>query len=178
MNIKLVNVGDTLALEFVEETDEDAVLLRTIIVPLPTGQLITSRTCRIVRTWQNGQQPGGGPVQILLDGAQEETEKRASTIGRTSAAASSASPVSDGAVRVKRPVPPTERELRRVICPVGANCALCGLDPEDDSRGVAQMAVMYGGRTYGDEGNELVALWRRPYLCIPCILKIKEYPAF
>jgi hypothetical protein len=57
--------------------------------------------------------------------------------------------------------------------PAGARCALCQLSAGDDDRGVAQIAIMYGGSTHGDEGNELVALWKHLYLCDFCVEAIR-----
>jgi hypothetical protein len=58
--------------------------------------------------------------------------------------------------------------------PAGAQCALCQLSAGDYKQGVTQVTVMYGGHTYGDEGNELVALWKNLYLCDPCIKVIRR----
>lgn len=75
--------------------------------------------------------------------------------------------------RTRRSVPPTERATKRVMKPVGAQCALCQLSAGDYDQGVTQVTIMYGGRTYGDEGNELVALWKNLYLCDPCVKAIQ-----
>jgi hypothetical protein len=57
--------------------------------------------------------------------------------------------------------------------PAGARCALCQLSAGDDDRGVIQVTIMYGGHTYGDEGNELTSLWKHLYLCDPCVKVIQ-----
>jgi hypothetical protein len=67
----------------------------------------------------------------------------------------------------------TVREMTRVLAPVGIQCALCKLDPDPGDNGAFQLKVMYGGRQ-GDEGNELVALWRWEWICEPCIKAIIE----
>lgn len=74
--------------------------------------------------------------------------------------------------RPKLPVPPTVSEIRPVMAGL-VRCRLCRLDAVDDG-GAAQITIMYGGHTYGDEGNELVGLWKRWYLCRPCIRAIVE----
>lgn len=69
-------------------------------------------------------------------------------------------------------VPSTERSLLRVVCPVGARCALCGLHAQNDGA-VTQLDIMYGGHALSSEGNELAALWKHLYLCSLCIATIR-----
>jgi hypothetical protein len=69
----------------------------------------------------------------------------------------------------------TAREMSpRVMVPVGAHCELCKLSADPGDGGAFQLDVMYGGKIYGDEGNDLVALWRRPWLCEPCVKVINQ----
>jgi hypothetical protein len=68
----------------------------------------------------------------------------------------------------------TEREIRRVIAPVGIRCRLCKLDANPGDSGAFQLEVMYGGKRYGDQGNELTPLWRHSWLCEACIIQIIE----
>lgn len=63
----------------------------------------------------------------------------------------------------------TVREARLVLAPVGVRCRLCKLTAADKYGAVVQIEVMYGGKRYGDEGNELTPLWRRSWVCEPCI---------
>lgn len=57
----------------------------------------------------------------------------------------------------------TTRKVSRVVAPVCCTCALCCLAAKDDDDGVLNMEIQYG------EGNELAALWKRPYVCRACI---------
>ncbi len=74
--------------------------------------------------------------------------------------------------KTKRSSTKTAREMQRVAAPVGVRCALCKLDPDPGDGGAFQLAVMYGGKIYGDEGNELTPLWRHPWICEDCIKAI------
>lgn len=66
----------------------------------------------------------------------------------------------------------TAREVQRVSAPVSIRCRLCKLYADPGDGGAFQLTVMYGGRRYGDQGNELTALWRRSWLCEGCIKQI------
>ena len=68
----------------------------------------------------------------------------------------------------------TARKTRRVCAPVGVRCRLCKLDADPGDGGAFQLTAMYGGERHGDEGNELVPLWRRSWLCEGCIKAIIE----
>lgn len=66
----------------------------------------------------------------------------------------------------------TARKMVRVMAPVGARCKLCKLNADPGDMGVFQLSVMYGGERHGEEGNELCPLWRRLWICEPCIKAI------
>lgn len=55
------------------------------------------------------------------------------------------------------------------MAPVACRCKLCRLDAPDGDNGALELEIQYGGPKYGDEGNELCALWRRMYVCRACV---------
>lgn len=80
--------------------------------------------------------------------------------------------MSDNIDRIDRRIARTVREHRHVMAPVCVRCALCGLNADDGHMGVHQIEIKYGGT----EALDLAPLWRRHYVCEPCIAALASAP--
>lgn len=58
----------------------------------------------------------------------------------------------------------TTRRLRTLYCPVGARCALCGLDASTGGYGAIKLKI-----EHAPPGEPLAVFNRSSWLCDPCV---------
>lgn len=71
----------------------------------------------------------------------------------------------------------TTRRVTRVMCCL-VRCEICHLFADgDETNSAISIEIQYGGPSRDADGNkvhDLAAIWRRPYVCRPCIIALAD----